>query len=62
LAAILVATVAAKPIVTRSDDTKAPDDYKKCCEERDKWDSKRVCEPPSKPTPRSSTSLIVENK
>lgn len=44
--AILAFTVAAKPIVARGDDTKAMEDYKKCCSERDAWDHSRHCEPP----------------
>jgi hypothetical protein len=47
LVAILAATVAAKPITARGDDIKEMDEYKKCCEERDKGDWKRICNEPS---------------
>ncbi|KAF2829549.1 hypothetical protein CC86DRAFT_404184 [Ophiobolus disseminans] len=47
LVAILAATVASKPIMAR-DDVKAMEEYKQCCDYRDKHDSKRVCVPPQK--------------
>jgi hypothetical protein len=47
LIAILAATVAAKPVLARGDDVKLMEDYKKCCDVRDKEDPKRVCVPPS---------------
>lgn len=46
LVAILAATVAAKPVVARTDDHKAMEEYKKCCDARDKGDHKLVCIPP----------------
>ncbi|OAL03990.1 hypothetical protein IQ06DRAFT_113298 [Phaeosphaeriaceae sp. SRC1lsM3a] len=53
LVAILAATVAAKPVIARTDD-KAIEDYNKCCEQRDKHDPKLVCVPP----PPSKSSSI----
>jgi hypothetical protein len=46
LVAILAATVVAKPIVARTEDSKAMEEYNKCCESRDKHDPKLVCIPP----------------
>ncbi|CAG5184163.1 uncharacterized protein ALTATR162_LOCUS10942 [Alternaria atra] len=47
--AAVAATVAAKPIVARSDNVKAWDDYNKCCEIRDKYDPKHACVKPDGP-------------
>jgi hypothetical protein len=54
LVAILAATVAAKPIVARTVDAKAMEEYNKCCESRDKHDPKLVCIPPRMSFPPSS--------
>jgi hypothetical protein len=48
LVAVLAATVASKPIMARTEDAKAMDEYKQCCDARDKHDPTRVCVPPPK--------------
>lgn len=60
LVAILAYTVASKPIVARTDDVKAIEEYKQCCDIRDKHDPKRVCVPPTKKEEEkhSSKSLL----
>jgi len=61
LVAILAATVASKPIVARTDDVQAMDEYKQCCEYRDKHDPKRVCYPP-KPKEEKPKEVPKEEK
>jgi len=48
LVAILAATVASTPIMARTEEVNAMDEYKQCCDVRDKHDSKKVCVPPKK--------------
>jgi hypothetical protein len=52
LVAILAATVASKPIMARTEDAKAMDEYKQCCDVRDKHEPMKVCTPPKKEDPK----------